>query len=636
LRGRTVRPEDGLILLREGLDLARSSENRWAEAQILVELGRLRGERGDVDGGLLAAGQAVSLFTRMGARDQEWSARLVHGRLLERAGRIEDAAAAYRAALEALDEVRSKIGLPLLRSRYTPRSRLVYEALLQLEARRPGADDAAATTFEIAEQYRARTFTEMLIASRDTNLAGDSALRDEERTVRGKINALRTRLTRFPATVADRESVENELRDAERRHETLQVELQHTEPRYRPEPARVLSTPANAQALLGAGDRLVAYHLGEHGSLAWTLEDDRVALTKLPGRAQIENLVLVFRSLGVHRNDPAALRRVSRRLYDLLLAPLAERIEGGRSLVVIPDGALFYLPFEALRPPAADGRERFLLHDFSVSYIPSVAALAELRERRRPAAELDLLAFGDPTSQDPAMEPRLTHSGSEVRRISMLFDPSRSARLTGPEARESVFRDRARAPTTIVHLATHGVLDGGRPERSGLVFAPEDDPQGDGFLGLFEIFDLTVSADLVVLSGCDTARGELLRGEGILGLTRGFLFAGSRSVLASLWRVDDRSTEELMVTFYGHLARGHTTSQALRRAKLDWLAAAGGQAADPYAWASFVLVGDGDLTIPGLAPRRRTSVVLIVVGVVLLLVAFVAGRGGTGRRISLP
>jgi CHAT domain-containing protein len=163
---------------------------------------------------------------------------------------------------------------------------------------------------------------------------------------------------------------------------------------------------------------------------------------------------------------------------------------------------------------------------------------------------------------------------------------------------------------SVVHVATHGGLDGVRPDRSGLACAVEDANGGDGFLSLFEILGMRVPVELVALAGCETARGELVRGEGILGLSSGFLFAGSRVVLASLWKVADRPTEELMVAFYRRLAAGRAACEALREAKLAWLARAG--RADPFPWAAFVLVGDGEVVVT-LRPRRPVAALALIV-----------------------
>lgn len=640
LEARSSRDASAGALLSEGLAFARSSQNRWAEALILAELARLGGEQGAVKDALPLALESVHLLREMGAQDLEWDARFVHASLLDRAGQWQEAIVGLTAALELLESVRSSIGQPLLRSRYTPKSRPVYEALLRLEARRPDRTDEerAARTFEIAELSRARSFAEMLLESRTVSMKNDSEEEREERTLRAKADALRTRLTRFANTVADREALEQQLVETERRHAAILLELRRSDSRYR-ESARSLPLPqAEAARLVGQRVDLVAYHLGEGSSFGWLLNAEGLRLYELPRRGEIENLVLLFTSLVRHRNDPLALERASRQLYDLLLEPIAGALVAGRSLVVVPDGALFYLPFEALILPGADRETRYLIEERTVHYLPSTTVLAELREREmdRPRTEkLDLLAFGDPRPHVEALEPRLFHAGSEVRRIAGLFNTAHTLHRVGPEASESALRQLAARPARILHLATHGVLDGAHLERSGLLLAAEEGDGGDGFLNLFEIFDMNISSDLVVLSACETARGELLRGEGIVGLAGGFLLAGGRAVVASLWKVDDRSTEELMAALYRRLGSARSVAEALRQAKLDWLRSSGSERSDPFPWAAFVLIGDGEIAIPLRRAPRWGALTLLGLGVLILSGALAAVRHAR-VRVQVP
>lgn len=608
---------------REGLEAARRSQNRWAEAQIRVELARLHGEIGQPLVGLPLAQAGADALRAMGAVDLEWEARFVRATLLERAGRVDAAAEGYRQALAQLESVRESVGVPLLRTRYTPKARPVYEALLQIEAARSLGDDGRTReerTFEIAEDNRARTFLDMLLESRaaTATATAESDAHRRERTLRGKIEALRVRLTRFADTVADRDAVESELIQAESQHATLVLDLSRADPRYDAAGAPKYSLEEAAD-LLGRDADLLAYYLGERRSFCWHLTADGLKMFDLPPRAQIENLVLFFRSLVRHRNDPEALALTSRRLYDLLLAPIDIALDADRPLVVVPDGALFLLPFEALLLPEETG---YLVQKRSVSYAPSTAVLVELRETPRTADSGDLLAFGDPLVGDDAALPPLQFAGSEIRRVTGLFG-RRAQTYARDAATESAFRELTSRPSAVVHVASHGVLDGAHPERSGLVFSPEPAGPGDGFLSLFEVLGLRASTDLVVLSGCDTARGELLRGEGVLGLTSGFLFAGSRAVVSSLWKVDDRSTGLLMAYFYGHLGRGLSAAEALTRAKREWIER---HESDPFHWAGFVLMGDGETTISLRSKRGSVPYVVLTLGLALLGVALVLGR----------
>lgn len=622
LLGRGADRSGALALLEEGLALARTSQNRWAEARQLVELARLHDSAGEPRLALPLVREGLGLLESMGAQDLEWEARSVYASLLEATGQEEAAHAEYVRALETLERIRSSIGLPLLRSRYIPRARGVYEGLLQLQFRWPPdmpSGERAERMFAIAERNRARAFAEMLIESRMAPSPGAPELRQRERTLRGEINALRTTLTRFGNTASDRTALERVLAEAEREHRSLLLKLRRDDPRYRE--GGETFTLRDGLAALPAGANLLAYHLGERGSFCWHVNRKGLALFELPPRRRIENQVLILRSLIVHRNDPAMLRAVSGGLFRTLVEPALERIDPAQPLIVVPDGTLFHLPFEALIRPAEDGSgtARYLIEDHRVHYVPSLAVLAQLIERdtdRDGAVEHDLVAFGN-AGRAGDSAPRLDHAESEARGIASFFPRSRVALRVGPAAGESAFLELAPHPARVLHLAAHGNLHGVDPSRSGLLLDSPGDDGADGFLSLFEILNLRLGAQLVVLSSCETAGGELLRGEGVLGLTRAFLFSGAQTVVASMWRVDDRSTERLMLSFYGHLERGLSVAEALRRAKLEWIGEKGG-AADPFPWAGFVVIGNGEMTLP--LHRRSTALGALALGSGIILV----------------
>jgi CHAT domain-containing protein len=613
-------------LLLRALRLARDAGNRWAEARTLVELARIEGERDDPRQAADLARTGAELLRGMGARDLEWEALAVAGSLLERGGDLAGAVAAFGEALEVLEPIRSSIGPSLLRARYTPRAQGLYESLVRLQARWPRELDPAARarlTFETAERNRARTFAEMLLEAASAGGTEAAPLTGQERELRARMSALRTRAIELPAPVAAREALEHELAEVEREYEIARASRERDDGRR----ARIgigeaVDLDGAARVVVERTD-VLAYLLGDETSFGWYLDRSGPTMFEIPPRAEIENLVLLHRGLLLARSDPAARQRVEELLAERLLGPVARALDSGRELVVVPDGALWHLPFETLPVPGGGGR--LLVERRAVGYAPSLGVLERLRRRaaRREAGQTTILvAFGVP--QGPASFPPLRHAGTEARRVAALVPRSRRVERIGDAATESELRALAARPSRIVHVSTHGVLDDARPGRSGLVFAAEDG--GDGFLDLYEVLDLRIPTELVVLSGCETARGELLRGEGVLGLARAFLFAGSGSVVASLWRVDDRSTEELMVEFYRALGHRSSVAEALRQAKLRMLAATGTARTDPFSWAGFVLVGDGAarIELPAL-PRVVLGRVLVAAGAAIALAALLVG-----------
>jgi CHAT domain-containing protein len=268
-------------------------------------------------------------------------------------------------------------------------------------------------------------------------------------------------------------------------------------------------------------------------------------------------------------------------------------------VVIVPDGALWELPFQALRP--RDGR--FLIEDVAVSYAPSLSVLRDMQAPRRPRGRPDgaLLAMGNPElgagarrrSPSPLMssplEP-LPETETQVREIARFYDPHTTAVRTGMAASESWLKAEA-AHYRILHLATHGVLDDSSPLYSELVLAaPAAGDHDDGLLEAREILDLDLGADLAVLSACETGRGRAGAGEGLIGMTWAFFVAGCPTTVASQWKVEAASTNRLMLAFHRQLRTGHPPAEALRLAALEQLHRQDQR--HPFYWAGFVAMGD--------------------------------------------
>ena len=255
----------------------------------------------------------------------------------------------------------------------------------------------------------------------------------------------------------------------------------------------------------------------------------------------------------------------ARALYATLVKPAQRELAGKDTLVLVPDGALWELPFQALQPRA----DRYLIEDLAISYAPSLTVLREMtrpKARRRP--QETLLAFGNPalepspssTPPDPGGELKpLPDAERQVRALGDLY--GRDARVyVGADAREALVK--AEAPhARILHLATHGVVDNSSPMYSHLVLTRTPADQDDGVLEAWELMKLDLQADLVVLSACETARGRVGAGEGVMGLTWALFVAGSPATVVSQWSVESASTTRLMLTFHGALKasldRGH-------------------------------------------------------------------------------
>ncbi|HKV39536.1 MAG TPA: CHAT domain-containing protein, partial [Blastocatellia bacterium] len=348
-------------------------------------------------------------------------------------------------------------------------------------------------------------------------------------------------------------------------------------------------------------------------------------------------------------------------LYQELLEPVAGLLAGKKRLVIVPDGALYYLPFEVLLQKGgieiADvplSELPYLVRSFSVSYAPSVSVLEMLGRPAEQGAGTqsppdDFIAFADPDYGNPDNGAeggdegglgslssvvrgtfgfgglwkldRLPGSRIEVEQIAGLFPQGRSSLFLGAEATEENVKSPGRLGRyRYIHFAVHGLIDESQPQFTSLVLSPPSYEAGhwadksgplvreDGLLQAYEIFNLRLRADLVTLSACETGLGKQVKGEGLIGLSRAFFYAGAPSLLVSLWKVDDRSTASLMTSFYSRLRASAfgkpndaskdgenglvdsaSKAGALREAKLKLIAS--GNFSHPYYWAPFILSG---------------------------------------------
>lgn len=396
------------------------------------------------------------------------------------------------------------------------------------------------------------------------------------------------------------------------------------------------------------GDELVLHlTLGDEKSLLLAIDRQRVELFELPPRQQLEPIArswlddLTARARGVgflaKREADARARDTARTLSELLLAPVAHRLRG-QPLVVVPDGIFHALPFEALPLPGAPAAEeegwfsRTLLDGHELSVQPSLSAVAALREawNRQPTHGNGIAVWADPVFDrgDERLDERLDSQGPQASTGDGELAPSTERGPVQPHAaiRGTQRRGFERLPATarvvkvlrrwrpttrsfvgfdattsslagvgeygVLHFATHGQVDEERPELSGLAlsrFDREGSELDDDLLSATEIEALDLHADLVLLGACETALGQALRGEGLLSLTRAFLHAGARRVIASRWPVDDAVTAELTEAFYGFLlGEGLSPTAALRRAQLEIARRHG----VPFYWSAFMLQGE--------------------------------------------
>lgn len=379
-------------------------------------------------------------------------------------------------------------------------------------------------------------------------------------------------------------------------------------------------TPPEIQASFSEDLQLVEYKLTRDRLLIFVLDKDRLRAVESPvSRRRLNDLVFQFRKT-IGADDPADFSKklaanpaqlyreelkLAGELYQLLIQPLEKLLAPGKMLCIVPDEVLFYLPFAALASSAEDS-PAFLIQHYTISYAPGAAILKYSLDHRRTELapeRLKLFAVANPLGDLPYAE-------KEVASIAKLF--SHSAALTGSEVREEEVLQRLKQKYEVIHFATHAIIDEKSPLYSYLILGRESylNPQispnrsirkamaKDDLLMAYEIFDLLLpQARLVTLSACKTAAGKLYRGEGVVGLTRAFMTAGSSSVITTLWDIDDQYTARLMEEFYANwLQNKMTKARALQEAQLKIIREMPQDAQfrfpHPHRWAAFTLNGD--------------------------------------------
>jgi CHAT domain-containing protein/Tfp pilus assembly protein PilF len=572
--------------------------------------------------------QALSLSQAIGLHNLVWRAYWHLAEAYERLGEMENALANYRQSIEAIESLRGQLQIEEQKAGFLGSRIEVYEgaasALFSCHQRNPSAGYDR-ECFALVEKARARAFLDSLEEVKINLRAGlTPEQQDEENGIRKAISALHTELLKPEMTGVKREELLGKLETAETEYALFIQRMRRENQAF----ARlVLPETASLEEVQTAlpDDRtaLLEYFIGDQVSLLFCLTKREFSVNSLPaGKALLEKAADYTKLLSNKGNGKFQAQAAGRSLYQDLLGPVTGRMASVEKLIIVPDGSLHYLPFEALvrdsqvKGSGAANENRFLARDYRVCYAPSASSLLSLLERRREEEpQRVLLAFADPIyelgptpgkrlSSDELMREfylaqgfdlySLPHTGEEIKKISRILKAGSKNIYTREKAKEEKLKETSLHDFKIIHFATHGLLDERSAMKSALVLSLDEDPREDGFFQAREIWHSRINADLVVLSACQTGKGKLERGEGVSGLARAFLHAGARCVLATLWNVNDKATAEFMGDFYEYLKEGKSQDAALHLAKVRMMDSSHGH---PFFWAGFVLNGDSEAPI---------------------------------------
>jgi CHAT domain-containing protein/Tfp pilus assembly protein PilF len=567
--------------LAAALAVAGVIESRQQEAEVLFVLAENERQTEHADQALRLYAAAESILVETGDPDILWQLHFGRAKTLEFMGDKLGAVESLRQSVLLIEGVRSRLREERFRSGYLQDKHQVYVELVRLQLELEMIEEA----FRTAERLRARSYSQQFERMGYPTLTEEQ--QRHERELRERVRQLHRAVGEEQDSGGSRQAAmhtySSELIVAEREYQAFLDD--HVRTAVSPKAAASPPDSADVRRRLAGDEVLIEYVVGDNEVMIFALSSDGLFATiqnvrRVDMRARIELLRDLIGQPGDSRwfKPAASIARV-------LIAPLEDAgvLHGVSNIYLVPHGILNYLPFAALPTQAPDAR-RLMIEDYTLAYLPTAVALGEAA--RKGSEPPSLLAVAPANS-------RLRHAPEEARSINALFEPN-SRLLLGDAATESRFKSLA-GDYRMLHLATHSEFNKLNPMFSGLQL--EADDANDGRLEVHEVLRLSLNADLVTLSACDTALGsgyfaEVPAGDEFVGLTRAFLSVGSDSVMATLWEVDDRSSVQLMQQFYERLegpGANADKSAALTLAQKQVRSTEGYE--HPYYWAPFVLVG---------------------------------------------
>jgi CHAT domain-containing protein len=635
--------EDAIDSYQQGLKLHEELSNKALVAYALNHIGDVRYAQGNYKEADSLSARAVELARAGKSPEILWQSLTSAGRASRALNRTEHARQAFSDAIAVIEQLRTRVvGTEEDQQLFFESRTAPYYGMVDLLI----AQDDSAEAFAYAERAKGRVLLDVLDKGRENIMGAMTAdERTQEKRLNGTVVALNSQLRRetlqSQPDTARIIGIESQLRNARLAYEAFQTRIYAAHPELKIQRGEVEPLTLEGVAPLIPDTETAVLEFALTADRAYLFVITKSAETRADDRKDVEmkvyplnvkpaeliNLTLQFRTLLA--DNSLDFRAPARRLYDLLIRPAQTQINGKKSLCIVPDGALWELPFQALQPAA----NRYLLEDHALFYVPSLSVLRAMKTREtlsisaggpsradtsgapmtKAGANLlhtsrTLLAFGNPEISKSVVAQarsinrdgnlgRLPEAEREVKSLTQFYNPAESKILTGHKAREETFKAEA-GRYRVLHFATHGTLDDYSPMFSHLVLASASANE-DGFLEAREIININLNADLVVLSACQTARGRVAAGEGLIGMSWAFFVAGIPTTVASQWKVDSAGTTLLMTNFHRLIAPQESSgavkasrAQALREAALKVSAIP--QYRHPFYWAGFVLVGDGN------------------------------------------
>ncbi len=600
----------GLEYYQKAAELQKAMGGGGEMALTLTRMATAYNRKGDFREAARVAAEAAETGTSLGMREAVWRASLEQGNARRGLGESEQAEADYKKAIATIEDLRLEVaGGESERENFFEDKLDAYDRMIDLlvAARRPQE------AFDYAERAKARVLLDVFKNGRMemASLMSD-ADRRKETDFRLKLASLNAQLLRGQRslTAAQLAAFHADLNRTRLDYDAFETALYAEHPDWKLQAGSIEPVKLDDVAVMmpGADTAFVEFVVAEDKLYTFVAsgtvrpgDSPKIQVLTAPvSRKQLVDRVERFRAQLANRD--LGFRSTAAGLYRLLFGAAGADLSRTRHLVVVPDGVLWELPFQALVDPGG----RYLLDDAAVSYAPSLTALKRMMEvkkqRKETPGKTQLLAMGNPAwgsgevarvkavyrDEDLGNLPR---AETEVERLGKIYGEDRSHIYIGREARESRFKAEA-ADTKILHLATHGILNNASPLYSYLLLAGEGNGSSeDGLLEARELLHMKLRAELAVLSACETARGRVGAGEGMIGLSWALFVSGVPTTVLSQWKVESDSTSRLMIAFHQNRRNSMSDADALRAAALTIRKDPAYQ--HPFYWAPFIAIGAG-------------------------------------------
>lgn len=576
------KPDSARLLLDQAGYVFRKWGNMQGTANVQLLKGRLMVDNDNANQARLVLDSAR---TASDFPETVWQAYFHLGRMYENQGRFDLAEESYRNSISVIEKIRGNMTIDEFKSIYFDSKRQVYDKLINLLLRTGKFVEA----FQVSEQSRARAFYDIL-TNKKINFRGSAsgdliALEQEKRIEMQKLYKLLQKSSneasgREETRSSEMKQLRNALAGAQKEYDEIVQKIMMSDPSYAELVVAHPVTLSDIQSRIDAKTAALEYWISDKELIIWLITHSKIiSRTVKINNTDLNSLVESTRRF-IQLGSSEEMRSGLSELYSLLIGPVETEIAQVTNLIIIPNQSLHFLPYQAL----INRKGEYLVQNFNLVYAPSASVFIVCNDRLiKTGSRFMGMALSDVTVGNNA---GLPGTEDELKKILPLFPDNIST--FGMQSTETFAKKNA-GNYNFLHFATHGSYNYRQPLYSFLLFPPAEGD--DGRLNVYEVFEMDLNAKLVTLSACETGLGNISQGDELTGLSRAFLFAGSSSVIVSLWSVADYPTSMLMTNFYTYL-KDHPMQEALTMAQRDVIE----KYPQPEYWAPFILIGNGNVT----------------------------------------